>query len=530
MMRNHFFHLLPSDLHLHILQSWVGDAKAVMLTLSSLDIACSQTALRPALLEFMASLMPIGSDNDPVPISDLLGCFAWLDRRKPRVASIRLSRHLKHAKPLKDWQLLEDIALTHIMHVVVPILGKDERLLTLLLRACPNIITLKVYNHMDEYPYKNSCPFAWLTIASLNLQLKSLSLPFRDASYQHQEMSLCLRTVGPYLKTLSLEAVALSDVISDLLCMSLECLTINGSGVLTASVVELLQQSKTLKELTLTDCSRSEVDIDGILTAGMGQLTVLKVHVTGNKNIGLSTFAAMLEKHSWLQHLRLQNEDSLMNHNAYDRLAGSLVISVPDIDEVDEARLNLKQICAGCSKLVKLSTQWLPNEHIAMLFGDSFGKDLLELSVPGCSPGVLQSIFIRCPKLARLQLSDNISDQHLHMITEHCKHLTCLVVLGPRHWGSDFLTDAGLEQVLTCCTMLKELTLDCNARLVTFQTLQTILDKHIQLSKFDCKRMRLIRAEVNTFRLLARKQQLVPVPLVTVPKTNLRIVCMLGRR
>lgn len=146
-----FFQLLPTDLHFCILHTWLGDldsydSSSLLPVLSALDIACSSTIHRAALISLLsmnAAVVPatqMRSFAYDTVVHDVLCLTRWLAKRKVGVRSL-------HLTPANCTQLLAfartssnlTFTLSTIEHIELG-MGLDSfQGFQCMLSACPNL-------------------------------------------------------------------------------------------------------------------------------------------------------------------------------------------------------------------------------------------------------------------------------------------------------------------------------------------------------------------------------------------------------
>lgn len=491
-MINHFFHYLPTDLHLLLFDSWIGNADVVIRVVSALDIACCQACIRPALLSLLRQLMPIGKPNCPVSVLDA-SFFPWLQARGLPVTSLLL--HTQCFGLLADAPFLFPSVDSVLFCYGEPI---NTQSLARILAACPSLTQLE-----GEVRYLDpSNADVWAVLPSLAVPQLAALIIATAARAVTTELLRWLTAIGPRIRKLDMKNVPLLAVLGVLTgCYhNLECLCIDGfdeasdENVPAACIVQLLQACKQLKELELSGYNPTQNELDTILTAGRGQLTKL---AAGSARL----FPWALETHSWLPHLKLR-------FNEYNRLTGHLNYTV----NKSQADL-IRRVCGACTHLVTAYMQ----PEVALIYVNIFGQQLEELQLTmiddADDTAMVEAVLSRCPRLQRLYLLSAFSDEHLALTAKYCPQLSSLKLWA----GLDMpITDAGLLLVFKACSELKELIFLNDARLVTALTLQAVLDCKLRLRKLSCQEVGFSAADVDRFYVLAREQQLLPVPVIEI--------------
>lgn len=488
-MFNHFFHLLPSDLHVCVLQIWIGDDNAIICALSKLDRACCQKSIRPALLALLQGLMPL---NEPIPINDLTCFVSWLHSRQVSITSI-LTKNCLRASDGPWTQLI----LPSIHTVVCSSIPADCSTLVRLLQLCPNITSLEVEaNHLMVYN-----DFMWGSLLDLPMKLNRLVVPHKRVT---MDLMAFLGSMASSLTTLELNHVPLSATLTLLLDMpKLTRLSINAFEVTATLIVQLVRGCRNLRELVLFAYFPTECDLDDILTAGRGQLTSLEVILTG-PIIGIATFTSMLTKHPWLQRLKLQA-------NEHNRQTGFLALSLEEDTHIDV----VYQLCAACSNVTKLSVRnAIVEEAVANVLGEAFGQQVIDLELWEFSrrtPKSTEQVISVFPHLRCLSVLSLIELEQLQCIAKHCKKLEELSLAS---WKSTSITDEGLQHVLLECSKLKQLAFKSTVCNVTSKSLDAILENRLPLQALHARAVGYTKVDVIKFRAMAREQQLLPVPVI----------------
>lgn len=516
-----FFHLLHTDVQAHIFHEWIGDAKTVTQTLSSLDVACCQTTART----LMTGLISIGGESNPVPIGDVEGFFHWLHDRKVPVTSILLKgSHRASTNACAQHDIKPSFYLPLIVSLTVAVLPDDGgRTFERVLRVCPNITSLEILSNRTDF-----CPsYLWTVLACVPVKICSLTCLHLAQNWEtgglDPEMLRCLAVIGFQLKALNLRHVLLTNVLSVLTqcCLNLEQLTVfflefdpcrSFYSPPKEVIITLLQSCKLLSDLVLVGYGPTEIDLNAVLLAGKGQLKRFDAPDNHLQESGL--FSTILEKHTWLDHFKLTASE-------YHRSAGYLVLSKDDVYELPLSCLQrVCQVCHNSVTNLSINSSLVTIDSVQLL-GAVFGTHLNELAMTCSDPNILQLMLSWCPNLQILHLGARATEAHLEIVARWCP---LLVYLSLGSTDSD-TTDTALQHVIAGCPLLNRLELlaNCSPN-VTKQTLQALLDSRTQLDTLQCKMVGFVQSDVDQFRAQARKHQLLPVPTVVADFSKVDVV------
>lgn len=277
----------------------------------------------------------------------------------------------------------------------------------------------------------------------------------------------------------------------------------------TEVVVEFLQRSSHLKEIGLYDCTMSlhaHDDILAIVDAGKGHLQKFSLLFPRDAAIQLTLFSKLLhdDQCSWLEQLIIDEKLS------YCSTTRALQLSF-DAQQEEE----VQQLLAACPMVSKLTliSCYHATQEIMHSMGEHVGTTLTELTMDKCMQSSACQLLQDCHQLVRLTVSvitagDSNGDRDVCSAL-YCPSLQYLFL----QYDAYSTIDDHLAAVFRQCPALEEVHL-CRAGVITFPTLQAILDNK-KLHKLTYKQMiGPDQPDLEKFQRLAKRKHLNPVPLI----------------
>lgn len=211
-----FFRLLPTDLQIDILSTWLDNKDngySLLRVLSALDVACSK-ADRTTFRSLTSELPPFGEyaytpNNVVMHVANFL---EWLLSRKVRVKVLLLSLSMSKATtPV----ILHESTLPHVEVVYWKGYGQfPNPLVESVLRLCPGITTVDCWSLPQAFGVK--------TFVTQAPQLTSLTLSGHYSDWPLDS----LRLVGPQLRELKMKTSLFRNLLSFLANNSCPCLQV----------------------------------------------------------------------------------------------------------------------------------------------------------------------------------------------------------------------------------------------------------------------------------------------------------------
>lgn len=238
-----FLDLLPGDLHVDILQSWIGLGLSV---LSALDMAVCSRADRPHLHECLQQACR--NWRDKVTCNNLIQCLTWMARRHIPVAGLAfnsLGNHQAHDMPAI---LLLSHEVKHISYWLPTLRMTNEE----------SVRAVQV----DETAF-------WEALLSVPLDhLDSLSYMSRTAiGLNEQVMEKALQVIGSRLRSLHLTCGNALHMVATH-CLGLHIFTCSARDATVSDFVDVVRVLKHLTTLTISGFNGMVKDIQMILHAG----------------------------------------------------------------------------------------------------------------------------------------------------------------------------------------------------------------------------------------------------------------------
>lgn len=520
------FFALPTDLQIHIFQTWLRDSQnevSLVKALVSLDVACCNIAVRPQYL-FMARLSSsciAGNDCSNARdrwqfVRRIPFCLRWLSTRQVALPLIFIdNRNLTAALLLDEGDACFTLPFVKTIELG-SISGDDVEYPRIMLRICPNVACVVGVNGSD------ATPAVWQAIGQTSsTAIRSLSASYFWLHVDHftETLSAC----GRNLQELRIPRIPLPPQMSILKLLAIACphlqiLELHANYVTTADIVEFVGCCKGLRELSLKDLAKDSGDAEDVLA----MLRAIKPHHSLKKfSIKDSfsrpqVFADILEQHAWLD---VVQQDGCI----YDRPAGYLQLEDTDVDTEGLTRI-VNACCIVISLRVCLFDS-AANSLFVRLVGDKFGHSLTDLAIDAADPNPaftdsLQYLLSRSPmlKTARISAGPDINDQILQLLVKSCKFLQCFHLSNCSGDSTLEVTDNGMLALLAGCRNLVDVKL-VKAPHVTLQTLRGIVNERSLLQSFRCiGKAGFDHSDVGLFYELAKEQQLLPVPKLALRK------------
>lgn len=517
---NCFFFRLPTDLQLYVFKTWLfddfDDGKALVQSLSAMDVACCNQASRPHFLDLachpVLSGPPCRESNINVvagqmAITDSPGYCRWLHSRKISIASIYLTdahvqQHLAVGRSPFKLPSITTVFLEHGRPI-----GSSQGVL----RLFPNLSTLIIRSSRSAGSLNNVLP------AVPPLPLKTIVHHVGPSGLEPRHhtsgLPLCLEVFDSSLYVLGANASHTDFLLS---CNNLKAISASFDTAHSMSaVLKVLDACVLLSDLTLYHCKLfwEIADINTILQAGkhLRRFQAFHSFKVGNNSALYAHFAGLL-KNSTLDCLSLGN-------CSFDRGQQSLTIGIAVKDEI----LELGNIVRACLPLRKLTVSLLdlPGLVFSATLGGLIGASLVELVLNNQS--ALASADVRvdkeqfplhCPLLRRLTMINiNVADAFLQELSTRCKFLECFWLRNRKseELSDRQVSDIGLMALFAGCRELKVLTV-LHAPLATFTSLEAIVEHKLLLAKFTWRQTGFGQDDVLKFQRLAKQRNLLPVP------------------
>lgn len=495
-----FWYILPTDIHICILLSWLcneHDDGSLLMALSSLDIACCNRALRQPFLDLASCLIfPVHSfRNDcEVTVDDVQGLMTWLSSRRVALRSLFLNSSAQ--------QQFTATPRT-ISSVCIGSEGLDTARQVLL--ACgPGLTSIRCSQRMT--PNTNLTPL-WDTLASNHFhQLERLVAPLIGVN--SAMLVSVLTSNGQRLRELQLTNMPASDAILAAIaqCKQLDTLSVCVCGSQMDGIAGILHACCQLRKLVLESyAGDSKEELLGMLQVGKH---LKEFHVTvahgDMQAISCHVFSQLLAEHPWLDALGFQ-------FYGYASSTRYLQLCCLDLDQDHLVRI-LSHCCP--IKLTIRGVLYHGHQQLLSILGERLGGTLLELEWFNCTESVIP-LVLQCRHLRRLRMHGMfLRDSFVHRLPIACRELQQLTWDNAGKGVGEF-GDAAMEALFFGCRELREVLLD-NAPDLSFRTLQAVLDNALHLEKLSWRASTVTSAEVERFKMLARDQGMLPVPVIAL--------------
>lgn len=498
-----FFELLPSDIHLSVIQSWLdgpGD-KERLLALSALDIACSRQH-RPLLLSLLCHpCISWSSKYDQVTmvVPRALACYLiWLELRQVavRVVVVMASSDVvcpASGAPDTESALMGPLTLPYVETIIIEQCNAPA-LLEGVLRACPKLSHV-ITKHTVSTDF-------WETL-SVIAHLNSISV---STTADTNAMCRVLEVVGPKLMELCVGSKA-----------PIEFFT-------------LLQQH--CNQLVTLECNISSLPVS-ILTIVLAVCPIaeLQVSVLELQDTSPADILALLHSAKCLRRFKLDFTIYSSSDVTYLSLFCSILQTFPQI-ECLEFPLNIKYdrcthtLALYSGRIVPSDLEWLhvlcPDVRIAWVSGEMdeqalvrvgqlWGQGVTDLTVQvngGSVYSALDKLLALCPRVTHLHVFGQVIGRTLQQIASHCPDLVNLTLTA---WSRSNINDQGMLAVLAACPRLKEIRLS-GALGLSVAVLEDIVTRRLPVTKFfwDASSS-LTDMNIRWFRNFSKKKQLLPV-------------------
>lgn len=249
----HFFHTLPMDIQVCVLQTWLGEVNDPdrLVALSALDIACCNKALRPALLDLTGHPLNIWTKCATRLASKDLRCFIlWLAARQVHVTGLVLTDTNLQALAKNPFGLPFLPSVENIMLYSSNVVG-----LYAVLNVCPHAdslegsysdgLIMQMWNTFRGFRSLTTLT-CWGGFGSIS---KTLNAPQVQADYQRG-----VATVGYRLKQVQFSHVVLTNACVIAIrdhCPDMRKISANVDGVAILLVLEMASKCNLLHTLML---------------------------------------------------------------------------------------------------------------------------------------------------------------------------------------------------------------------------------------------------------------------------------------
>lgn len=519
-MASHFLQLLPADVQICIILSWLGgeaSENGLLRVMSSLDMAVTNRTQRPAYLILVANPL-LASRNTPNVVEfrvRKLDCLMeWLRSRQLHLKYLELSSKTELVAFGGQNPILSHIRTIGLMHF--------DRIADLLMvmNSCPHITALR--GTLDWEPALN----ALLEVPLIHLRKLSFStFPARFGLLK------LLERHGGQLEELSLkdprvlrgdsetiDNKQLVDAITQH-CTRLKVLRI-ACLMCPFTVNELVEMLRNLQLLDVLDVPMSglqtEDDFDAVLQAAGPQLKDFSVSNDQALLCGdyQELFMSVLGEHVHLDRVRVGG-------GIFDRANG--VLHLPWCYEMDTyTQAHIVECCSGIVEL-DVDCPYVPEGFenlIGLLVG--FGANLRRLNVTNlsaqhdCVEWAFLTIVEHCPQLESLSVHHmTVTDAVLQATGRTCKNLQSLIIAGINAYLST-ITDLGVQELLQGCHRLEVLDLgeDTAINNMTQQSLRTIIEFNVFMKRFTFYSRSVSKQGVEAFYKAAKEHKLLPVPVI----------------
>lgn len=491
-MTSLFFRLLPADLHIDILSTWIDASDngfTLIRALSALDVACSKSD-QPAFRSLVSTLPPFG-DFSPSKnvINHVINFIQWLDSRKVPLKTLMLSAVQQHTAFHIHYDG-KPMVLPHVRTVIF----RDHSLvsnnfLATVFGSCPHLTTL-------DCNAKN-----FLMTSSLVEQLPNLTNLTLTGPSNNNTQSL-IQGVGPHLHELHLSGTELTSRLQALIAQHCPMLRVFEVATNSARAInKILESCADLAEVGLYGVELTATSLVDI--ASKPQIRRLTVHTAYAFNAQhCEVFASTLELRPDLEYLRV---GQFMYHPAEG------VLEVVTKKQLHASIVNrILNVCTSISDLrvFPYFSETNFDLNVAFLIGERLGGRLASLRMVASDLAFVAAILRSNPLLTRLQVDGDAHETILLIIAEQCKQLETLLIKAKTSPNSgDCMTI-----LVKNCPHLKDLT-------VSFPQPDTVsLFKDILYEKLPLKRLAVMNCamEEQWFREQARDRQQLPVPTIVV--------------
>lgn len=224
-------------------------------------------------------------------------------------------------------------------------------------------------------------------------------------------------------------------------------------------------------------------------------------------NIGYNRVAEIVAEHPWLEAFRMPEKF------AYDRSEGYLYVATAMFHLEGELASLFRQ-CRPLRKLKLLMADREVERRMVTMASGALGGSVeeLELRAIRARTFTAEHIFtipLLCPQLRKLVIEGcSFSDLILQALASACpflQHLSCEGI-----GACPLFSDAGMLALFQGCTGLQVLRFD-KAEVLTFRTLQAIVDCRLRLKSLTLRRHNLAEEDFLQLRQLVKDAGLLPV-------------------
>lgn len=492
-----FFRLLPTDLQIDILHSWLDAndcGRTLLRALSSLDIACHRLD-RPAYRLLVCLIPPFGQCSPQTKewTKYVANYLQWLDSRKAAVRSLQLVGHMDNMELLNT---LHSTAMTLPFVETLCLSGTSlmpSKVLDALLRCCPWLTSLSCH------AIRPSEPLAALTAPLTGLQTLTIC-------GAHPESLKTLEMYGPQLRELRMEACPLTDELAALIretCPALQVLEVM-MIVNIEELVSLLEACPYIRHLAFRGLDQAGIT----QVLAFQQIKRLVIHPHLQCSLDSTVFANMLALRPDMEHLEL----ALCK---YSQDGGQLGLGWAG--QLDATVLTA--IFSNCPVVSNLT-----------IAGKFLEGDLANVIAQRCGNGSLTSLNLMSatahtqlgivlqtcgPFLKHFSISGIFQPQHLCAIAEYCTQLESLYLLP---FNRSLVTDGHFIAIIAACPHIKELKLS-NLLGVTRAGLEAIIEHRLHLRKITMVCSFTV-ADMEWFCQEVRDHDLLPVPVMRIKVLN----------
>lgn len=454
------------------------------------------------------------SDNNHLVPSCALCFLRWLQSRQIAAGVLYLtdSNMYELAAAKFDagvFPTIETVVLWKMHHNV-------ERMMRVMATVCPNMTFLSIATTPLPLGQAYTPIKSWDFVSNFtNAKLKKLDIlstsrsrsdgPIVDASTltmlgqtpKLQQFNVCLTALN------NDAAAAFMKLFQNLQQLTIVSQTATSASLSTNSIIQLLIACQQLQDLDIRQFAGTAQDVLIILEAGRHHshhLTSFGIFDLCCDELALA--AEVLEDHSnWLDAVRLGGMQYRRNDSFLKLFTNNEHTAVTMVDAGLLARIIAALL--DCHQSIRKLEVAFPesSSSIAICLGiiwERIGADLVEVTVHHQGGG--------------------LSDDMLCLLAECCPKLKALRLVTS---NAALVTDAGMDALFRGCPNLKNLHVD-NGPLITARTLESILHYRLHLETFTWKTIgfdqveyMLLRSDhLKMFRKQAKKQQLLPVPLL----------------
>lgn len=519
------FHALPVDLQVHILSTWVAENNETGWhhTLSLLEVAGG----KPLLSTLQACFaFPFTVSSSPIELS--LSTFHGFDGgdmlSRERKLSVQSASYLcwlsQRQVPVRALylQCLPDkrVCLPTVERIVL--LGKAAMRTNgedwaNCMMGCPKLVSIK-----SDFCHNGKEFWTPPLLEEEAGAIITHTVEWSGTGVLEMTVVRALEAIGCSLQVLRLKTASdFGEIFWDTLaasCPLLRVLEVEMHPViLPAWVLGTVTGCPTLQDLTLHCFDGSQHDIDTIIQAGQS-LVRFSVYL-GFEMTGCRELVHVPNTYPTLDLVRMKD------FCGYQRSERSLLMC--SIMDASEAGL----VLAACGVVTKL---WLEfeEEHdleVLPLLTEIVSKcchTLMEFTLICCTEYDEEDLLfipLHCPSIRRIVFHieiGHLTDHGLQQLAAVCKELQCLVVDSGSDCGCLSISDAGLMALFAGCPALKEVRMTPPCPLVTFQSLQAIVDHRLSLKSLCLSGVGFDKEDAERFRRMARDCQLLPVPRLVV--------------